>query len=81
MSHKRITISVPAEIATKAAHTVAAGTVDSVSAYFSQLAAREPDWAAAQMVVAEMIEEAGGFSVEDLRWANEVLGLVDMTAA
>ncbi len=54
-----------------------AGEADSVSGYFSGLAEREPDWAAAKITVREMIEEAGGLAEEDRTWAREVLGLAD----
>ena len=74
MSWKRITISVPAEIAAKAARAAEAGEVESVSAYFAGLAAREPDWVEARAVIDEMIAEAGGISDEDLAWARSVLG-------
>lgn len=80
MSFKRITISVPAEIADKAARAAEAGEVESVSAYFAQLAAREPDWVAARAAIDEMIVEAGGLSEDDVRWAREVLGIDDSDA-
>ncbi|MDR0782533.1 MAG: hypothetical protein LBE83_02070 [Propionibacteriaceae bacterium] len=72
---KRITISVPDEVATKAEHAVAAGDAANVSAYFSRLALREPDWASARAVVAEMVAEIGGLSLSDIAWAEETLGL------
>lgn len=75
MSFKRITISVPEEIARKAARAAEAGKVESVSAYFAELAAREPDWVEAQAAVDEMIAEAGAPSDRDLAWARSVLGL------
>lgn len=75
MSTTRITISVPEQVAAKAQRAVDAGDADSVSGYFSGLAEREPDWAAARAVVDEMIEEAGGLSEDDHRWARGVLGL------
>jgi len=73
MSFKRITISVPEEVAAKAARAAKAGHVESVSAYFAQLAQREPDWVAASAALDEMIAEAGGLSAEDSEWAREVL--------
>jgi len=75
MSIRRITISVPEEIAAKAARAVESGSVESVSAYFSGLAAREPDWAEAQAVVDELIAEVGEPSSEDVAWARAVLGI------
>lgn len=76
--NQRITISVPASVADKAARAVASGGVESVSAYFAQLAAREPDWVEAEAAVEEMIAEAGGLSAEDVDWARGVLtGVVD----
>lgn len=55
----KITISIPDEIADKANHAVAAGLAGSVSAYFTQLAQREPDWAAAAEIIAELAAESG----------------------
>ncbi len=52
-----------------------AGHVSTVSGYFTRLAEREPDWAAAGAVIAEMIEEAGGVSEEARAWAGASLGL------
>lgn len=77
MTTTRITISVPEQIAAKAQRAVDAGEADSVSGYFSGLAQREPDWAAARAAVDEMIEEAGGLTEEARRWAREVLGVDD----
>jgi len=74
MSMKRITISVPEEIAAKAQRAAEAGQVESVSAYFAHLAAREPDWAEAEAVLDELIAEAGGLSEEARSWARSVLG-------
>jgi hypothetical protein len=73
MSMKRITISVPQEIAEKAQRAADAGLADSVSAYFAGLAAREPGWAAAEAVVSTMIEEAGGLTDSDQDWVKTVL--------
>jgi hypothetical protein len=75
VSFKRITISVPEEIAQKAARAAEAGEVESISAYFAQLAAREPDWVEANAAIDEMIAEAGGISEADIAWARSVLGL------
>lgn len=77
MSFKRITISVPEDIAAKAQRAAEAGEVESVSAYFAELAAREPDWAQAQGVLEEMVAEAGGLQEEDIAWAREVLRMAD----
>lgn len=83
MSYKRITISVPEEVAAKATRAAEAGEVESVSAYFAQLAAREPDWVAAREVIDAMIAESGVLSDEDVAWARNVLGVgsADETAA
>jgi hypothetical protein len=72
---KRITISVPAEIAAKAARAAEAGEAESVSHYFAQLAAREPDWVEARSILDEMLAEAGGISDDDATWARAVLGV------
>jgi hypothetical protein len=80
MSLRRITISVPQAVVDKAARAVESGDAESVSAYFASLAAREPDWAAARTVLDEMIEEAGGLSSDDIRWAREMLGIDDAGA-
>jgi hypothetical protein len=77
MSMKRITISVPEEVAAKAQRAADAGQVESVSAYFASLAAREPDWVRAEAVLDEMIAEAGGLSDEARSWARSVLGSSD----
>lgn len=75
MTYKRVTISVPEEVLAKAQRAAEAGEVESVSAYFARLAAREPDWAEAQAVVDEMIAEIGGLSDDDRAWARGVLGI------
>jgi hypothetical protein len=72
---KRLTISVPDEIAAKAQRAVDAGDADSVSGYFAYLAEHEPDWAAARVVVDEMIAEVGGLTDADRAWARALLGL------
>lgn len=74
MTTRRITISVPEQVAAKAQRAVEIGDADSVSGYFSGLAEREPDWAAARLVLDEMIAEAGGISDEARQWARDVLG-------
>jgi Arc/MetJ-type ribon-helix-helix transcriptional regulator len=76
---KRITISVPDEVAAKARRVVDAGRVPSMSAYFAQLAQRdpdrEPDWAAARAVVDELVAALGGLSDDDIAWAEHSLGI------
>jgi hypothetical protein len=74
---KRITISVPDEIAAKAQHAAEAGQVESVSAYFAELAAAEPDWAEAQSIVDELIDEIGGLPEDARAWARSILGTDD----
>ena len=78
---KRITISVPDNVADKAQRAVDAGDAPTVSGYFTWLAEREPDWAAGRAVVAEMIEQAGGISEDDRAWARTSLGLDSTTSA
>jgi hypothetical protein len=77
MSFKRITISVPEEVAAKAQRAAQAGEVESISAYFAGLAAREPDWVEARRVLDAMVGEAGGLRKQDVAWAREVLGLAN----
>jgi hypothetical protein len=72
---KRITISVPEEIAAKAQRAAEAGQAESVSAYFAELAAAEPDWVEAQGIVDELIDEIGGLPDDARAWAKSVLGL------
>lgn len=55
----RITISIPDDLAAKADRAVEAGLAPSVSSWFAALARREPDWAAAETVLAELATEAG----------------------
>lgn len=73
MALKRITIRVPAEIAAKAQRAADGGDVESVSAYFAGLAAREPDWVEARPVVDAMVAAAGGLADADVAWARSVL--------
>lgn len=73
-THERVTITVPPWILAKARHAVEKRLADSVSDYFVTLAEKEPDWAAAQEVVAEMTAEAGGPSPEAEAWADELFG-------
>lgn len=75
MTFKRMTISVPEDVALKAQRAAEAGHVESVSAYFARLAEREPDWVEAEAVLDAMIAEAGGISANDREWARSVLGL------
>ena len=72
---KRITISVPDEIAVKAQSAVEGGDVPNVSAYFTRLAQKEPDWASARAIVSEMVDKIGGLSEDDIAWAEETLGI------
>jgi hypothetical protein len=72
---KRVTISVPDDVAEKARRAVVAGRADSVSSYFVGLAEREPDWAAAVEILDEMLAEAGGATPQDEAWARSVLDL------
>ncbi|MEV6771075.1 hypothetical protein AB0N05_20895 [Nocardia sp. NPDC051030] len=76
----KITISVPDEIADKANRAVKAGLASSVSAYFTDLAKREPDWAAAAEIMAELSAEAGVTEV-DLAEADAVLDAAEKAAA
>jgi len=80
MSFRRITISVPDDVAAKAQRAVDAGLAESVSGYFAGLAAAEPDWALAREVVDEMIDEIGGLDDETRAWARSVLGVEDPDA-
>jgi hypothetical protein len=75
MSLRRITISVPEAIAQKAIRAAESGEAESVSAYFAQLAAREPDWAEARAALEEMLSPKKRIAAADRRWAREVLGL------
>lgn len=68
---KKITISIPDEIADKAARAVASGNASSVSARFSDLARREPDWAAAAEILTELAAEAG-VTDADREWAADM---------
>ncbi|MFI6361164.1 hypothetical protein ACIBG0_00295 [Nocardia sp. NPDC050630] len=73
---KRITISIPDDVAAKAEAAVSHGEASSVSAWFSDIARREPDWATAREIADELAREAG-VTDEDLAWADRVLGLDD----
>lgn len=81
MTFRRITISVPEEIAAKAARAAEAGEVESVSAYFAQLAAREPDWVEARAALDELLAEVGELDDEDRAWARRVLELDEADVA
>ena len=72
---KRLTISVSDGIAEKARRAVESGNAESVSAYFGELAEREPDWVAAREAVDEMIADIGGLPDEAKVWARQALGL------
>ncbi|MGC3956316.1 MAG: hypothetical protein QM804_19090 [Propionicimonas sp.] len=74
---RRLTISVPDEVADKAQRAVAAGRADSVSAYFAGLAQNEPDWVMFREVVADLAAEAGGLGDEDQARAHAALGLAE----
>jgi Arc/MetJ-type ribon-helix-helix transcriptional regulator len=78
---KRITISVPDEVLNKVQRAVDAGDAANVSAYFTRLAEREPDWATAREVVAQMVTRIGGVSEDDVAWAEQTLGLSATSAA
>ncbi|NKY55830.1 hypothetical protein [Nocardia flavorosea] len=73
---KKITISIPDEIAEKAARAVDSGDASSVSAWFADLARREPDWAAAAEIFAELAVEAG-VTGADREWAAGVFDEID----
>jgi hypothetical protein len=77
MALKRVTISIPEEVLAKARRAVEEGRAASVSAYFVKLAAAEPDWKDAQLVVEQMIAEIGGVDPETRAWARAELGLDD----
>lgn len=77
---KKITISIPDEIADKADRAVNAGQAASVSAYFTTLARREPDWAAAGQLMGRLGVEAG-VTQEDLDWADSLLDQGEAEAA
>lgn len=55
----KITISIPDDVHVKASHAVEAGLASSVSAWFTELARREPDWATAAEIIADLASEAG----------------------
>jgi Arc/MetJ-type ribon-helix-helix transcriptional regulator len=74
---KRLTISVPDEIAAKAQCAVEAREAPSVSAYIADAVAREPDWAAGRAAGAAMIAEIGGLADAEVRAAEERLGIRD----
>ena len=72
---KRVTISIPDEIAEKATRAVQQNRAESVSAYFVALAEREPDWALAEEAVRELLGSNDEISSKDSDWASEVLGV------
>jgi hypothetical protein len=72
---KRLTISVPDDVADKAQRAVDAGEAPSVSAYFADIADREPDWAAGRAALDAMIAEIGGLTQTEISAAEERLGL------
>lgn len=73
MTTKRVTISIPASVVSKAQRAVDSGHAASISGYFAALAEREPDWADAGAALDAMIREAGGLSEDALAWARDVL--------
>jgi len=75
MRMKRITISVPDEVLEKAQRAVSVGDAESVSAYFSGVAEREPDWVLAREAVSELVADAGGISAAARRKARQSMGL------
>lgn len=72
---KRITISVPDDVAAKAERAVDAGDAESISGYFGRLAEQEPDWVEARQAVDELIGEIGEISADDRAWARAALHL------
>ncbi|MEC3916368.1 hypothetical protein [Nocardia sp. CDC160] len=76
----KITISIPDEIAEKANRAVAAGLAGSVSSYFAALAQREPDWAAAEQILAELSAQAG-VTETDLADADAALDAAERAVA
>jgi hypothetical protein len=81
VSYRRITISVPEAIAQKALRAAEAGEVESVSAYFAELAAREPDWVEARAALDEMLSSGKPISEQDRGWAKKVLGITARIAS
>jgi hypothetical protein len=77
MSFRRITIRVPEDIALKAQRAADSGEVESVSAYFAELAAREPDWVEARSALDELLSKGKRISEQDRAWAQRVLGLAE----
>jgi hypothetical protein len=72
---KRLTISVPDDVVDKAQRAVDAGEAPSVSAFFADIAEREPDWAAGRAVLNAMITEIGGLTEAEISAAEKRLGL------
>ncbi|MCL1800407.1 MAG: hypothetical protein FWG25_03465 [Promicromonosporaceae bacterium] len=72
---KRITITVPDEIAAKAQRAVESGSAKSLSGYFRDLAKREPDWVLAREAIDELIAQSEPITEESRRWALETLGV------
>lgn len=72
---KRVTISIPDEIAEKASRAVQQNRAESVSAYFVALAEREPDWALAEEAAHELLGSKEELSSKEVEWASEVLGV------
>ncbi|MEV2273994.1 hypothetical protein AB0I72_00280 [Nocardiopsis sp. NPDC049922] len=59
----------------KAQRAVDSGRAGSVSAYFTELAENEPDWADAELLATQILEESGGTTAEDEGWVESVLGV------
>lgn len=72
---KRMTISVPDDVAAKAQRAVDAGDADSISGYFSQLAETEPDWVEARAAVDEMLVDTDTISDADRDAVRRELGI------
>jgi len=70
---KRVTISVPDDVAQKAQRAVEAGIEDSVSAYFAHLAENDPDWVEARAAVDELLVDVGQLPAGAGEWARRAL--------
>jgi len=77
---KRITISIPDDVAAKAQRAVESGEAANISAYFTDIVTREPDWALARTAVQRMMYEVGGLTEAELRRAEERLGVRTLEA-
>lgn len=70
----KIAISVPDDVAADARRAVSAGEAASVSAYFSEAAARQRRSETLSQFVDDLLAEHGPPSAADYAWADEVLG-------